>query len=104
MTSVTKTVSQPRLPQWAPVLVGVMALAVAGLPALLVGWAPLTRLVAAIVVFSISVPSWSRLVEGRPAAVDRLVTALIWTAFAVAVSPLIWLLYVVIHNGLPAIN
>jgi phosphate transport system permease protein len=29
---------------------------------------------------------------------------LIWTSFAVAVSPLVWLLYVVIHNGLPAIN
>jgi|tagenome__1003787_1003787.scaffolds.fasta_scaffold20963941_2 phosphate transport system permease protein len=104
MTSVTMNVSHPRLPQWAPLLVGVMALAVAGLPALLVGWAPLTWLVAAIVVFLIAMPSWSRLVEGRRAAVDRLVTALIWMAFAVAVSPLIWLLYVVIHNGLPAIN
>jgi phosphate transport system permease protein len=104
MTSVTMNVSHPRLPQWAPLLVGVMALAVAGLPALLVGWAPLTWLVAAIVVFLIAMPSWSRLVEGRRAAVDRLVTALIWMAFAVAVSPLIWLLYVVIHNGLAAIN
>jgi phosphate transport system permease protein len=43
-------------------------------------------------------------VEGRRAAVDRLVTALIWTAFAVAVSPLVWLLYVVIRSGLPAVN
>jgi phosphate transport system permease protein len=49
-------------------------------------------------------PSWSRLVEGRRAAVDRFVTALIWTAFALAVSPLVWLLYVVIRSGSPAIN
>ncbi len=27
-----------------------------------------------------------------------------WTAFAVAVTPLIWLLWVVLKNGLPAIN
>jgi phosphate transport system permease protein len=55
-------------------------------------------------VFLVAMPAWSRLVEGRRAAVDRLVTALIWTAFAIAVSPLAWLLYVVVHSGLPAIN
>ena len=81
-----------------------MALAVAGLPALVEGWSAVKWLVAAIAVFLVAMPLWSRLVEGRRAAVDRLVTALIWTSFAVAVSPLVWLLYVVIHNGLPAIN
>jgi phosphate transport system permease protein len=49
-------------------------------------------------------PAWSRLVEGRRAAVDRFVTGLIWTAFGLAVAPLAWLLYVVVKNGLPAIN
>jgi phosphate transport system permease protein len=81
-----------------------MALAVAGLPALVAGWGPVTWLFVAAVVFLVAMPAWSRLVEGRRAAVDRLVTALIWTAFAVAVSPLVWLLYVVIHSGAPAIN
>jgi phosphate transport system permease protein len=84
--------------------VGVVALALAGLPALLRGWGPVTWVVAAMVVFLVAMPTWSRLVEGRRAAVDRLVTALIWTAFAIAVSPLVWLLYVVIHSGAPAIN
>ena len=42
--------------------------------------------------------------EGRRAAVDRFVTGLIWCAFAVAVVPLVWVLWVVIKNGLPAIN
>jgi phosphate transport system permease protein len=97
-------ISHARLPVWAPALVGVMALAVAGLPALLEGWGPVKWVVAAMVVFLVAMPLWSRLVEGKRAAVDRLVTALIWTAFAVAVSPLVWLLYVVIRSGAPAIN
>ena len=97
-------ISQPRLPQWAPVLVAVMALAVAGLPALLAGWGVVRWVVAGIAVFLVAMPSWSRLVEGRRAAVDRLVTSLIWTAFALAVSPLVWLLYVVVRSGAPAIN
>jgi phosphate transport system permease protein len=61
-------------------------------------------LVLAVVVFLVAMPLWSRLVEGRRAAVDRFVTGLIWTAFAVALSPLVWLLWVVIRSGAPAIN
>jgi phosphate transport system permease protein len=49
-------------------------------------------------------PLWSRLVEGRRAAVDRLVTGLIWTAFLIALSPLVWLVWVVVRSGVPAIN
>lgn len=104
MTAGTLHISHPRLPRWAPVLVAVMALAVAGLPALLSGWAPVTWVVAAVGVFLVAMPLWSRLVEGRRAAVDRFVTALIWTAFGLAVAPLVWLLYVVIRSGAPAIN
>jgi phosphate transport system permease protein len=104
MTAGTLHVTHPRLPRWAPALVGVMALAVAGLPALLAGWGPLRWVAAAVVVFLVAMPLWSRLVEGRRAAVDRLVTALIWTAFGLAVAPLVWLLYVVVRSGAPAIN
>jgi phosphate transport system permease protein len=104
MTAGVLEISQPRLPRWAPALVGVMALAVAGLPALLSGWGVVRWVFAAAVVFLVAMPVWSRLVEGKRAAVDRLVTALIWTAFAIAVSPLVWLLYVVVRSGAPAIN
>jgi phosphate transport system permease protein len=104
VTSSPLAISHARLPRWAPLLVAAMALAFAGLPALLSGWGPVTWIFAAIVVFLVAMPSWSRLVEGRRAAVDRFVTALIWTAFALAVSPLVWLLYVVIRSGSPAIN
>jgi phosphate transport system permease protein len=104
VTSAPLPLSHARLPRWAPILVAVMALAVAGLPALLSGWGAVTWVVAAVMVFLVAMPLWSRLVEGKRAAVDRLVTALIWTAFGVAVSPLVWLLYVVVHSGAPAIN
>ena len=104
MTSPPMLLSHARLPRWAPALVGAMALAVAGLPALLGGWSPVAWLVLAAVVFLVAMPLWSRLVEGRRAAVDRFVTGFIWTAFAVALSPLVWLLWVVVRSGLPAIN
>ncbi|HEY3529214.1 MAG TPA: phosphate ABC transporter permease PstA [Nocardioides sp.] len=104
MTTGSMQISHPRLPPWAPVLVAVMALALAGLPALLAGWGPVTWVVAAMFAFLVAMPLWSRLVEGRRAAVDRLVTVLIWTAFVIAVMPLVWLLYVVIRSGAPAIN
>jgi phosphate transport system permease protein len=104
MTTGIMHISHARLPRWAPVLAGAVALALAGLPALLAGWGPLKWVAAAMVVFLVAMPAWSRVVEGRRAAVDRLVTALIWTAFAIAVSPLVWLLYVVVRSGAPAIN
>jgi phosphate transport system permease protein len=104
MTSTPMTLSQARLPWWAPGLVATMAIAVAGLPALLGGWGPAAWLSLAVVVFLVAMPLWSRLVEGRRAAVDRLVTGLIWTAFAIALSPLLWLLWVAVRSGVPAIN
>jgi phosphate transport system permease protein len=104
MTSTPMTISQARLPRWAPLLIGVMALASAGLPALLGGWGAAAWLALAVAVFLVVMPLWSRLVEGRRAAVDRLVTGLIWTAFLVALSPLVWLLWVVVRSGVPAIN
>jgi phosphate transport system permease protein len=104
MSSPAMQISSPRLPRWAPVLVAVMALAVAGLPAILSGWGIVQWLLAATVAFLVAMPLWSRVIEGPRAAVDRLVTALVWVSFACAMAPLVWLLWVVLENGLPAIN
>ncbi len=104
MTAGTMRISQPRLPSWAPVLVGAMALALAGLPALLAGWSVFLWVVLAAVVYLVALPGWSLIVEGRRASVDRFVTTLMWSAFVVAVAPLVWLLWVVLKNGIPAIN
>jgi phosphate transport system permease protein len=43
-------------------------------------------------------------VENRRAAVDRLVTGLVWTAFAIALVPLVSLIWTVVAKGLPQIN
>jgi phosphate transport system permease protein len=104
MSSSVLRIASPRLPRWAPALVAVMALALAGLPAILKGWGVVPWLLAALVVFLVAMPLWSRLVEGRRAATDRFVTTLVWTSFIFAASPLVWLLWVVVSNGLPAIN
>src|SRR5690349_18002169 len=104
MTQAAMRIASPRLPRWAPGLVGAMSLALAGLPAILAGWSVVAWLIAALVVFLVAMPLWSRLVEGRRAAVDRFVTTLVWASFVFAASPLVWLLWVVVSNGLPAIN
>ena len=101
-TTTPVTLTHARLPQWAPVLVGVMALAAAGLPAMLLGWGIFAWLVAAVALFLVGLPGWSLVVENRRAATDRLMTGLIWTAFGCAVLPLLWLIYVVVSQGAQA--
>ena len=100
----TVSLSHARLPRWAPALVAVVALAAAGLPAMLDGWGLATWVIVALVLFLVALPLWSLVVESRRAAVDRLMTGLVWSAFGVAAAPLVWLIYVVLSNGLPAIN
>ncbi|MGI8523566.1 MAG: phosphate ABC transporter permease PstA [Nocardioides sp.] len=98
------TLTQPRLPQWAPGLVAVVAVAAAGLPALLLGWGVIPCLVLGAALYLVALPAWSASTENRRAATDRLVTGLIWSAFAVAMLPLGWLMVVVVKNGAAAIN
>jgi phosphate transport system permease protein len=49
-------------------------------------------------------PTWSLLVEGRRAAVDRLVSTLVWAAFGLALLPLASLLSTVVSHGAGVIN
>ena len=58
--------SRPRLPRWAPALVGVLVLAAAGLPAMLLGWSLIGWLALAWVLFLVALPAWS-LGGGEPA-------------------------------------
>ncbi|MGY1703006.1 phosphate ABC transporter permease PstA [Geodermatophilus sp. SYSU D00697] len=46
----------------------------------------------------------SRQVEGRRKGTDRLVTALVTTAFAIAMVPLVSLVWTVLENGLPRLD
>jgi phosphate transport system permease protein len=96
--------SAPRLPGWAPALVAAVAVAAAGLLALLAGWGITAFLVLVALLFVSALPLWSAAVEGRRGAVDRLMTSLVWTSFAVAVVPLVWLVYTVLDAGLREVN
>ncbi len=94
----------PRLPNWAPYLVLVLATCAAGLLALLAGWGITAFVALAVVIFLVAYPLWALGVEGRRGATDRLMTSLVWTSFGVAVVPLVWLIWTVLDNGLPEIN
>jgi phosphate transport system permease protein len=96
--------SHPRLPQWASWLVAGVSAAASAIITLTLGWGLVGWLVVAIVLFGIALPVWSLLVENKRAATDRLVSTLVWVAFALALLPLVSLLSTVIKNGLHVIN
>src|ERR1700709_85042 len=79
-----------RLPKWAPLLVGVLAIAGSTLVGLLLSL--------------VALPLWSRAVENRRAATDRFVTALVWVALGLAFVPLVSLLWTVVGQGLPVLD
>lgn len=102
--AITANLAQPRLPKWALLLVGVLSLGIAGLVTLLLDWSPFAGLVLAIVLAAVGLPLWSLLLEGRRSAADRLATSLVWAAFGVVLVPLVWLIWLVVKNGIGAIN
>ena len=95
---------RPRLPQWAPWLVAAVAAATSAILALLLSWSIVGWIVVAVVVYAVVLPSWSRVVENSRAAKDRLVTTLVWSAFAVALLPLVALIWKVLAEGAPQIT
>nr|WP_179661618.1 phosphate ABC transporter permease PstA [Nocardioides panzhihuensis] len=90
----------PRGAQW---LVGVAAVALGGL-ALVLGVGIVGAAVIGVLAFLIGYPLWALLVENKRSAIDKFVTGLVWTAFAVAVIPLIWLVYTVVSRGAATIS
>jgi phosphate transport system permease protein len=87
------------LPDWAPwaVIAGSAAVVAALLAGVGFKIAPLIILTA--ILSSVVMYTWSRAVEGARAAEDRLVTFLVSYAFAIAIAPLISLLYTVVKRG-----
>jgi phosphate transport system permease protein len=96
--------SQPRLPSWAGWLVAALAVVAAAIISLAFGWSIAGGAVLALVLYAVALPVWSRFVESGRAAKDRLVTTMVWTAFAIALVPLVSLLYTVVKNGIGVIN
>ena len=96
--------SRPRLPSWAGWLVAGLAAVVSALVSLTLDWNIAGFLVLAVVLFAVALPVWSRFVENSRAATDRLVTTLVWSAFVVALVPLVSLIFTVLKNGLGVID
>jgi phosphate transport system permease protein len=102
--STSLPLSHPKLPRWAPGLVAGVAAAASLLLALSLGWGPVAWAVVAVLVYGVALPAWSLLVENRRAATDRVVSTLVWVAFALALVPLVSLLWTVLSNGAGVIN
>ena len=56
-------------------------------------------MIVAALLYLVGLPLWSRAVENRRAAIDRLVTSLVWVALVIAFIPLVSLLSTVVRNG-----
>jgi phosphate transport system permease protein len=98
---VSLTGTHRALPSWAPwgLLAG-SALVVAALLVTVTGWSWAGFVALTAVVWIIATYVVSRAVEGPRKAVDRLMTTLVATAFAIAVLPLVSLAWTVISNGI----
>jgi phosphate transport system permease protein len=103
-TASTLGLARPRLPRWAPALGAALAAVASALVTLALGWNIAAWAIFAALLYLIGVPLWSRAVEGHRAAVDRLMTALVWSAFAIALAPLLSVIWTVIARGAPQVN
>lgn len=113
MTAVSQSLNRPtaggeltamHLPKLAPLIVIVPALAVSAVLALLLGWSWPAIPVFAAVVTLVALPVWAFVVEGRRAAVDRVIMLLVHYALLIALTPLVWVLATTIVRGAGAIN
>ena len=103
-TTQRMSLRRPRLPRWAPWLVAAVAASASALLTLTLGWSVAGWAVLAVVVYAVALPTWSRVVENGRSAQDRLVTTLVWSAFGIALVPLVALVTKVLVEGAPAIS
>lgn len=96
--------TNPQLPPIAPALSTGLAVGVAVLAGLLLSWSVLGIALLAWLLAIVFLPVWSLLLEGRRKAVDRLVTSLVWSTFALAMLPLLSLIWQVVAKGAPALS
>ncbi|SFT47350.1 phosphate transport system permease protein [Geodermatophilus amargosae] len=89
-----------RLPRFAALGLYVAGIALGALLSALTGFSIALTVIYGAILGALAVYVGSRVVEGRRKATDRLVTALVTTAFAVAMVPLVSLVYTVLDKGL----
>ncbi|MGY1651138.1 phosphate ABC transporter permease PstA [Geodermatophilus sp. SYSU D01119] len=89
-----------KLPRYAGLGLYVAGLAVGALLSALTGFSVALAVIYGVVLGTVFVYAGSRAVEGTRKATDRLVTALVTTAFGIAMIPLVSLVYTVLDKGL----
>jgi phosphate transport system permease protein len=82
----------------------VAATALAAVLCLLAGWGIVAFAFLTFAIHTFLITGWSRAVENRRAAKDRLMTTLVWSAFLLSMIPLASLVYTVLSKGLPALD
>nr|WP_246283720.1 phosphate ABC transporter permease PstA [Nocardioides perillae] len=92
------------MPRWAPALAAVVSVALAALVGMIGGLGLVPTVLLAWVLVVLALPAWSQAVEGRRKSVDRLATTLVWSTFAVALIPLVSLVYEVVSNGVGVLS
>jgi phosphate transport system permease protein len=89
-----------RLPTWAPYAVAVAALVVATALVMGTGWGgPILTVIVAAILFVLALGVVSTMIEGRRAARNRVATTLIYTAFVLALAPLLSVAYTLVTKG-----
>nr|CAA9309873.1 MAG: Phosphate transport system permease protein PstA [uncultured Nocardioidaceae bacterium] len=99
--STGRSIHQPTLPRWAP-----LALLGAGLAvgALVSGFGLVATPVIGGLIYLVGIYLLSRFVESGRRATDRLVTGIVASMFAVAMVPLVSVIWTVVSKGAQAMN
>ncbi len=92
-------VTAPQLPASAPWIAAMVAFGLSGLAGLLLGWGPVGIVVLGWLLLLCVLPAWSWRLEGSRKAADRLATVAVWSAFSLAMLPLVSLLWEVVSKG-----
>ncbi|MFC4858826.1 phosphate ABC transporter permease PstA [Actinophytocola glycyrrhizae] len=102
---VSPGLSAGKLPRFAPVGVAVLAFAVvSGLLAVFGSFSIPLAVFLGVVLYAVSILALTTVVEGPRAGRDRLATTLMYSAFGLAVIPLVSLLWTVLENGFERFN
>ncbi len=91
-------------PKWLVPLIGAGAVVVGAALAALLGFSTALWAVLAAVVFLVAAPVVVSVIEGGRKGADSLMTYLVYTAFVLAVIPLISVIWTVLANGLPGLT
>ncbi|WP_067433972.1 phosphate ABC transporter permease PstA [Nocardioides jensenii] len=100
----TLSIHSGQLPRQATLMTVVFAAAIGAVGGLILGAGPTVIVLLAWAIFLVALTTWSTIVEGRRKGTDRLVNAMVWSTFVIAMLPLLSLLWTVITKGGPVLT